>query len=79
MPSRAQLLGAFWRWVPPSLEGYSHAIHDLLKMLTDEQLDAFVCDRASGECPECGADIPGRDMHLPCSECGTPPPKGDFE
>ena len=25
-----------------------------------------------GECPECGADIPVREMDLPCAECNTP-------
>ena len=28
----------------------------------------------NGECPECGADIPAREMHLPCAECNTPAP-----
>ena len=30
-----------------------------------------------GECPECGVDIPAREMHLPCAECDAPAPSGD--
>lgn len=28
----------------------------------------------SAECPNCGADIPEREIELPCAECGALPP-----
>lgn len=56
--------------------------YDLLVLIealiegTGAKKEVFEVETGGGECPECGVDIPAKEIDLPCPECESLPAKG---